>query len=73
VFDPNETNNLAGDAAHNDVLANMRARLETWQMETEDPILSGPFLPQEGTVVNNPDDRDSNDPLYSARDFLGFA
>jgi N-sulfoglucosamine sulfohydrolase len=34
--DPDELRNLAGDAAHAAVLADMRARLARWQSETND-------------------------------------
>ena len=53
VFDPHETNNLVADADCQPVLAEMRARLEKWMHETNDPILQGPVP---GTVEKNPDD-----------------
>jgi arylsulfatase A-like enzyme len=61
VLDPQEGNNLAGDAAKADVLAELRERLEAWMRETEDPLLEGPVEPPEGAIVNeqwqvSPDD-----------------
>jgi N-sulfoglucosamine sulfohydrolase len=37
--DPNELNNLAGDAAHAQKLADLRQRLRAWQQQTADPWL----------------------------------
>jgi arylsulfatase A-like enzyme len=48
IFDPNEANNVAGDPSLNDVLAEMRGRLEAWMQETEDPLLQGPIPRPEG-------------------------
>jgi len=41
VVDPMERVNLAADAAYARVLTHMRARLERWMKETDDPMLSG--------------------------------
>jgi N-sulfoglucosamine sulfohydrolase len=37
--DPNELKNVAGDAKHATVLADLRARLKKWQEQTKDPWL----------------------------------
>lgn len=55
IFDPNEVNNLAADPTHADTLANLRARLDTWMRETDDPLLSGPVAAPVGAVVNDVD------------------
>jgi N-sulfoglucosamine sulfohydrolase len=52
VLDPAEGNNLAGDAASQEVLEELRERLEAWMRETEDPLLDGPVPPPPGAVVN---------------------
>lgn len=36
MLDPNEMRNLAGDYTHYDVLIDMRARLESWMLDTND-------------------------------------
>lgn len=39
-FDPQEMHNIAHDPAHAEVLADMRARLDAWISETNDPFAS---------------------------------
>lgn len=56
VFDPVELHNLAGDPAHAATLDAMRARLDAWMRDTDDPLLRGPVpLPPDG-VANSVDD-----------------
>jgi len=52
VLDPAEGSNLAGDPAAEEVLEEMRARLDAWMRETADPLLDGPVAPPPGAVVN---------------------
>jgi hypothetical protein len=40
VFDPNETNNLAGDAASQGILNVMRERLMRWMESSNDSLLN---------------------------------
>jgi arylsulfatase A-like enzyme len=56
MFDPVETNNLAGDPAHAGVLAEMRNRLERWMRDTQDPVLNGVAPAPPSAVVNPPDE-----------------
>lgn len=61
VLDPAEGNNLAGDAAGQEALEELRERLDAWMVETEDPLLDGPIPPPPGAIVNeqwqvSPDD-----------------
>ncbi len=48
VFDPNETNNLAGDAIHQKTLKAMRARLRRWMKASNDPLLYKGIAPPTG-------------------------
>jgi arylsulfatase A-like enzyme len=54
ILDPGEGNNLADDPARQEVLAHLRARLDTWMSETDDPLLDGPVPPPPGAAVNEP-------------------
>ena len=51
VFDPHETNNLAGDPAHAEALAEMQGRLRAWMERTADPLLDGPVPAPKDAVV----------------------
>ncbi len=55
LYDPNETNNLAGDGACREVLEEMRHRLESWMQRTDDPLLSGSVAAPRGAKFNDPD------------------
>ncbi len=61
VFDPNEAANLVADPKHADVLAELRARLERWMEETDDPLLRGPVEPPPGAQINEPNQRSAGD------------
>lgn len=56
IFDPNEANNLAGDARAAAVLQEMSGRLDRWMEQTNDPILRGPIPLPQGGVTTHPDD-----------------
>jgi len=62
VFDPNETNNLAGVAGHTNTLAEMRGRLNRWMASTNDPLLRGPVPAPHGARVNDPDGISPSEP-----------
>jgi len=59
VFDPVEVNNLAeqADGATQQVLQEMRGRLQRWMQQTNDPLLAGTVRPRQGQIwkVNKPD------------------
>ncbi len=61
-LDPVERVNLAGSAAYADLLGDMRARLDRWLRETEDPLLQGPVPAPPGVELNDPDGRSPRDP-----------
>ncbi len=52
MLDPQEGSNVAADPARAGDLAEMRARLEAWMRETDDPLLAGPVAPPPGALVN---------------------
>jgi N-sulfoglucosamine sulfohydrolase len=52
VLDPGEGSNLVGSPAAAVTLGELRARLEAWMRETEDPLLEGPVEPPPGAAVN---------------------
>ncbi len=56
IFDPNEVRNVADEAAYADVKADLRARLEKYMAETDDPLLAGPVPIPEGAWANDPDE-----------------
>ena len=62
LHDPNEANNLASEPALESVLEDMRARLDTWMRETEDPLLDGAVPAPEGAELNDPNQLSPTDP-----------
>ncbi|MHC4713347.1 MAG: sulfatase family protein [Planctomycetota bacterium] len=55
AFDPDEANNLAASPEAAAILDEMRARLDRWMKETDDPLLTGPVPAPPGARVNDPD------------------
>ena len=64
IFDPLEKQNLVDTPAYAAVLADMRARLERWQRETDDPLLQGHIPPPPGTIGNDPDGSSPREPTF---------
>jgi arylsulfatase A-like enzyme len=62
IFDPNETRNLAADAASAAPLTDMRQRLNRWMQSTNDPLLRGPIPAPHGAEVNDPEGTSPTDP-----------
>jgi arylsulfatase A-like enzyme len=62
VLDPNEADNLATDPAHRATRDDLRARLEAWMRETDDPLLAGHVDPPPGVEINSPDQRSALEP-----------
>jgi N-sulfoglucosamine sulfohydrolase len=65
VFDPNESNNLAGDPAVAQTLGEMRERLGRWMRATDDPLLAGPVPAPSGARVNDPDGLSPREPAQA--------
>ncbi len=68
VFDPVQRHNLAGDAAHADILAMLRDRLEGWMRATDDPLLKGDVPLPEGARINRRDAMSADEPLVDTMD-----
>ena len=62
VLDPVERVNLVDSAEHAAVLDEMRARLDRWMRETDDPLLQGPVPAPPEAELNDPDGRSPSDP-----------
>jgi N-sulfoglucosamine sulfohydrolase len=65
-FNPGEGRNSIDDPAYADVLADLRARLERWMEQTDDPLLHGPVPPPPGARINRQDQRSADDPTFVA-------
>jgi N-sulfoglucosamine sulfohydrolase len=63
VLDPQEGRNLADDLGQAEVLAGMRARLDAWMRETDDPLLEGPVPPPPGSAINEQWQLSPDDPV----------
>jgi arylsulfatase A-like enzyme len=64
--DPYEQDDLAADHAHAQVLDELRARLEQWMEETDDPLRHGDMQPPPGAIVTPVD---SYEPTVVAVDY----
>ncbi len=67
VFDPNEANNLLTEPDCAALLSDLRARLEEWMRDTEDPLLAGHVDPPPGVEINLPDQRSASEPTIRIR------
>jgi N-sulfoglucosamine sulfohydrolase len=68
VLDPAEGENLAADPASGEVLEEMRARLDAWMRETEDPLLDGTVTAPPGARVNEQWQLSADEPLTVVAD-----
>ncbi|MCY4072808.1 MAG: sulfatase [Chloroflexi bacterium] len=64
-LDPVERVNLVDSAQHAEVLADMRARLERWMRDTDDPLLLGPVPAPPEAELNDPDGVSPRPPLVT--------
>ena len=63
MLDPNERLNLADDPERAAPLADMRARLDRWMRDTDDPLLHGHIPAPPGIELNDPDGLSPRDPV----------
>lgn len=63
MFDPNETQNLAGDPVHEKTRTDMATRLDAWMQRTADPLLKGSVPAPSGAKVNDPDGTSPQEPV----------
>jgi N-sulfoglucosamine sulfohydrolase len=66
-FNPGEGRNSIDDPAYAEVVADLRARLEAWMVETNDPLLDGPVLPPPGARINAQDQQSADDPTETVQ------
>ena len=64
LLDPVERRNLINDTEYAETLTDLRARLDRWMRETDDPLLRGHVPAQPGTVANDPDGASPGGPHY---------
>ena len=63
LLDPNERINLVADPEHTEILADMRARLDRWMRETDDPLIDGHVPAPPGAELNDPDGPSPRGPM----------
>jgi len=68
LMDPGEMRNLAGDADHTGLEAELDERLERWMRDTADALLDGPIPPPPGAVINDPEGLSADEPFLGAVD-----
>ena len=66
LLDPVERVNLADEPQHAPLLADMRARLDRWMRDTDDPLLQGHVPAPPAARLNSPDGDSPNGPVYPA-------
>ncbi len=62
AFDPQESCNRIHDPACQEVVEDLRRRLDEWMRSTNDPLLAGRVPPRPGSVVNPVDGLSPNEP-----------
>ena len=73
VFDSSEAHNLAEDPEYNDVLLEMRGKLEQWRSETNDPVSDTQIMiPPDTAVLNDPSDVSPGDKHYPASEIVNI-
>lgn len=67
ILDPAESDNLVSRPELGAVLATLRARLEAWMADTDDPLRHGPVPAPPGAEFNDPDQLSPEEPTTVAR------
>lgn len=61
LLDPAQRVNVIAQPDVGEIMADLRARLDRWMRETDDPLLAGPVALPPGGVANDPDALSPND------------
>ncbi len=64
-FNPGEGRNSIDDPDYVDVVRDLRARLEDWMVQTNDPLLEGPVPAPPGARINAQDQRSAQEPTHT--------
>jgi arylsulfatase A-like enzyme len=65
ALDPNEMRNVVDEAGYAAVRSDLAERLEAWQRETEDPLLSGDVPAPLGARISTRDQRSAEEPTVT--------
>ena len=63
-FNPGEGRNSIDDPAYADIVVDLRARLDAWMVQTDDPLLDGPVPPPPGARINAQDQVSPEEPTH---------
>jgi arylsulfatase A-like enzyme len=67
LIDPQQAVNRIDDPAYADIASDLRARLDRWMVETDDPLCHGPVPLPVGARTNDPGSVSFNESLIEAR------
>jgi N-sulfoglucosamine sulfohydrolase len=73
-FNPGEGRNSIDDPDYREVADDLRARLERWMQQTDDPLLNGPVPAPPGARINAQDQASAAEPTFTVGgDIVGAA
>jgi N-sulfoglucosamine sulfohydrolase len=64
-FNPGEGRNSIDDPAYAEIRDELRARLDGWMHETNDPLLEGPVVPPPGARINSQTQQSASEPTQT--------
>jgi N-sulfoglucosamine sulfohydrolase len=67
LFDPTEHANLVNEPAYQAIAGDMRSRLHSWMVATNDPLLRGPVEAPSGAIANDPNGISPKEATIAAR------